>query len=289
MRVTSNILARNLLHNIESKAVRVMTLQDQLASGRRIQRPSQDPSGTVSAMRLGTALVEIDQYLKNLTDARGWLDAAEHALFGTINALHRASELAVQGATGSLTASDRQALAVEVDQLLLAVMDLANTRHGDNYLFSGHRTDIKPFPSPESYQGDQGAILRDVGPGAVMLQVNISGDRAFGASLAALAGLAERLRTNDTVGIQESLGHVQAALDSTLARLADVGGRMQRAEFLETRLHEVKTGVAAVRTNMVDVDMAEVLVHLRAQEAAYQAALGAGARFLSLSLLDYLR
>ncbi|HAI22039.1 MAG TPA: hypothetical protein DCM14_09145, partial [Clostridiales bacterium UBA8153] len=130
MRITTGIMVRNLLYNVHSRAARITTLQDQLASGRRMQRPSQDPSGTMSVMRMSTALVELEQYLENLADGRGWLDAAEHALSATVSNLQRAAELAVQGATGILTAGDRQLVAVEVDQLIRGIMDLANARHG---------------------------------------------------------------------------------------------------------------------------------------------------------------
>lgn len=291
MRITTGIMVRNLLYNVHSRAARITTLQDQLASGRRMQRPSQDPSGTMSVMRMGTALVELEQYLENLSDGRGWLDAAEHALSGTVTALQRAAELAVQGASGTLTAGDRQLAAVEVDQLVSGIMDLANTRHGDLYLFSGHQTGVRPFPSPlpGSYAGDDGRILRDIGPGGAVLQVNLSGDQAFNAPLAAVAQLADRLRAHDQPGIVAALEQVRDALDATLANLADVGGRMQRADFLENRLREVQTGVTAARSRVSDVDLAETIMHLRTQEAAYQTALGSAGRFLPVSLLDYLR
>lgn len=283
-------MVRNLLYNVHSRAARITTLQDQLASGRRMQRPSQDPSGTMSVMRMGTALVELEQYLENLSDGRGWLDAAEHALTGTVTALQRAAELAVQGTTGTLTAGDRQIMAVEVDQLLAGILDLANTRHGDLYLFSGHQTGETPFPTPGSYAGDHGSILRDIGPGGAVLQVNLSGDQAFNAPLAAVAALADGLRAaDDQPGIVAALEQVRDALDATLANLADVGGRMQRADFLENRLREVQTGVTAARSRVSDVDLAETIMHLRTQEAAYQTALGSAGRFLPVSLLDYLR
>lgn len=289
MRITTGIMVRNLLYNVHSRAERITTLQNQLASGRRVQRPSQDPSGTMSAMRMSTALVELGQYLDNIADGRGWLDAAEHALGATVTALQRAAELAVQGASGALTAGDRELAAVEVDQLVSGIMDLANTRHGELYLFSGHQTGTLPFPTIGSYAGDHGSILRDVGPGGAVLQVNLSGDRAFNAPLAAVAALADLLRDNDQPGIMAALGQVRDALDSTLAHLADVGGRMQRADFLENRLREVQTGITAAHSRVSDVDLAETIMHLRTQESAYQTALGSAGRFLPVSLLDYLR
>jgi len=288
VRITTGIMVRNLLYNVDTRAARITQLQDQLANGQRIQRPSQDPSGTISVMRLGTALVELDQYLENLADARGWLDSAEHALSGTITALQRTSELAVQGATGTLTAGDHQLLAVEVEQLLAGIMDLANSRHGDLYLFSGHSTNVRPFATPGIYEGDHGYIRRDVGPGSA-LTVNVHGDEAFGEALEAVTALADRLRAHDQPGIQTALVQVREALDSTLAHLADVGGRVQRADFLETRLREVHTGLSAARSRLNDVDLAETIMQLRTQEAAYQAALGTAGRFLPVSLLDYLR
>jgi flagellar hook-associated protein 3 FlgL len=291
VRVTNGTLVRNVLYNIDAKSQRIMELQDQLASGRRITRPSQDPAGTVSAMRLSTALAELEQYLKNINDARGWLEQAEHALNGTIACLQRASELAVQGASGTLRPGDRATLAREAEQIYHSALDLANLKHGENFIFAGQLTSTQPFTSNGEYVGDYGRVLRDVGPGNVV-QVNLIGEEVFGGAggvLDSLQCLAEALAGGDPGTVEACIGRLQGALDSTLARLADVGGRSQRVDFLEQRAQEARIGITAVHSSIADVDLAEVLVHLRAQEAAYQAALGAGARFLQVSLLDFLR
>ena len=291
MRITSGVFTRNFLYNLESKTSRLMQLQDQLSSGRRITRPSEDPTGTVTMMRLSTAMAEMEQYMRNIDDARGWLEQAETAFLNTVETLHRSMQLVVQGTNDTLGSGERYAIGAELEQLANHIWELANTKHGDNYLFSGYETRTQPFPVPHDYAGDDRQISRDIGPG-LNLVVNFSGEDVFGGPegvVNVMFEIAEQMKSNDVSQLDGSIERLQDNLDHLLTRTADLGGRIQRLDFVENRFQDSMVNMNQLQSRIADADLAEVMVQLRTEEAAYQAALSAGARIMQTSLLDFIR
>lgn len=291
MRITDGMFSRNLLYSLEKRMTRLVTLQEQLSSGRRILRPSQDPTGTVTSMRLATGIGELKQYMRNIDDARGWLEQAESAFFDTVETLHRSMQLVVQGSSDTLGSAERYAIGAELEQLANHIWELTNTKHGDNYLFSGHQTRSAPFPSPPEYAGDAQDILRDIGPG-MTLAVNFSGEEVFGGPdgvLTVMFEVAENMKTNHVQELEGSIQLLQDNLDHLLAHMADLGGRMQRLDFVHDRFAENLLNMNQLYSRVTDADLAEVMVQLKTEEAAYQAALAAGSRIMQPSLLDFIR
>src|SRR5437879_2377861 len=123
MRITLGMMAENSLRNIEVNQNRVQALQDQVTSGSRITRPSEDPIGAAHALSLQESLKQSLQYGRNIDQATSWLNATDSALGSVTDALHRARELAVQASNGTLTPSDRNAIQTEVTQLQQHVLD----------------------------------------------------------------------------------------------------------------------------------------------------------------------
>src|SRR5690606_31575979 len=162
MRVTNQMIARGLLANLNNHLARMEKLHFQLSSGKRLRFPSDDPAAISIAMRLHTGLVQTRQHRSNLDAALSWLGATDSALDKTIEAVHRAKELAVYGGTVTRLRRSRSAVAHAAAPLLQHVIDIANTRHGGLYIFSGTLTLTAPYvqgssiPGPDwpSYQGD---------------------------------------------------------------------------------------------------------------------------------------
>src|SRR3979411_3344182 len=121
MRITMGMMAENSLRNIEANQTRVQNLQDQITSGSRINKPSDDPIGAAQALSLQESLDQSAQYGRNIDQGTSWLNATDSALGSVTDSLHRARELAVQAANGTLTPSDRNAIQAEISQLQLHV------------------------------------------------------------------------------------------------------------------------------------------------------------------------
>lgn len=141
MRITNNMLINNMTNYIGNNLTRMDSYQNQLATGKKIQVPSDDPVVAARALKLRTDVAEIDQYKKNVKDAQSWLDITEDALAKIGDVLHKARELSVQGANGTQTPSDMEKIGQEVKQLREQLLHLGNATYAGRYVFSGYKTD----------------------------------------------------------------------------------------------------------------------------------------------------
>lgn len=145
MRITNGIMAKHLMTNLNSILNRMDKVQNQLASGRTINKPSDNPTGTARSMQLNTNLVETSQYIINTDYSISWCETAESAFSNVTEVMQRARELAVQGANGVLAQDSRDAIANEIEQLRQQIIDLGNASNGGRYVFGGYQTVDPPF------------------------------------------------------------------------------------------------------------------------------------------------
>ena len=146
MRVTTRSLVDNVVRQLQQNAQAVDKLQRQIASGKRVSRPSDDPSGVWRSLKLRGGHDANTQHLRNMDDARNWLASEDRVISGTNAALARLREYAVQGADASYSNNDRIAIAREVTQLKEHILSLFNgTTFVGQSLFSGRQTGTQPF------------------------------------------------------------------------------------------------------------------------------------------------
>lgn len=157
MRVTQSMLALNTLRHISQGYERLGKLQDQLASGKKITRPSQDPVVAMNGMRYRSQVVEVKQFNRNIGEVYNWLDNADSTLDKTTAALHRIRELAVQAANDTYESTQRANIAKEIEQLFYHVVEMANTKSNGKYIFNGTDTIHAPV-DPEKIDLGIGAI-----------------------------------------------------------------------------------------------------------------------------------
>jgi flagellar hook-associated protein 3 FlgL len=286
----------SLQTNMGSSLGRLQRTQEKVSSGKEISRPSDDPSGVASALQFRGSIQRADQLARNADDGLSWLSVADGALTGMQSVLSRARELALRGGSAALNASDREALAKEVDGLRENALSIANTSRLGRPIFSGNAVPTPPaadvaYSSTFAYQGDAGTVTRMVAEG-VSVQVNVTGPEVFGPPgadvFSALTQLAVNLRTNPSA-LPASLTAIDAASTRVLTGLAQVGSRVNQIESARDRTDSIKAGQEDALAEIESVDLAKALTDLKLQETAYQAALGVSARSLQLSLLDFLR
>ena len=143
MRITNNMLINNMVNYIGNNLTRMDRYQNQLATGKKITVPSDDPVVAARALKLRTDVAEIDQYKKNVKDATSWLDMTEDALAKIGDVIQRTRELTVNAANGTNTPEDLQKINAEVKQLRTQLIQLGNSSYAGRYLFSGYKTDQK--------------------------------------------------------------------------------------------------------------------------------------------------
>ncbi|MFD1736799.1 flagellar hook-associated protein FlgL [Bacillus salitolerans] len=144
MRVTQSMLASTNLRYINQGYERLGKLQDQLTTGKKITRPSDDPVVAMKGMRYRSEVNEIGQFKRNLDEVYNWMENSDTTLDKVTQAMQRINELAVQGANDTYDSSQRNSIATEIEQVLAHIEALANTKVNNKYIFNGTDTTSKP-------------------------------------------------------------------------------------------------------------------------------------------------
>jgi flagellar hook-associated protein 3 FlgL len=224
------------------------------------------------------------------------------ALSKITDALHRARELAIGGASDSAGPAARNAAAAEIDQLIASVKQEANASYGGRYVFSGTSTDVRPYDvnGADAYAGDNAVVAREIGPG-VSVQVNVLGSTVLGNGQAAndgklldvLRDISQHLKSGTVVDMNTlrstDLKGLDTNLDTISQARATVGATTNRLESADGRLQEVEESLTKLLTDVEDADMAKTYVDFSMQQSVYQSALQAGGNIVQQSLLDFLR
>jgi len=142
MRITNKMMTNNMLGNINKNKVNMSALEEQYATGKKIQKPSDDPIVTVRALKLRTNLSELEQYYeKNIPDAKSWMDVTESALTTVNEILSSVNTYCVQGSSDTLTAQDRSSIVENLEQMKQQIYQEGNTNYAGRYVFTGYKTD----------------------------------------------------------------------------------------------------------------------------------------------------
>ncbi|MBT8763791.1 flagellar hook-associated protein FlgL [Desulfohalobiaceae bacterium Ax17] len=145
MRVTQSSLYSSIINQLGSSTSKLMELNNQMASQKKIDRPSDDPVGASRILYLRDSLGALGQYRENVDTAKGWLTLADETLLQVNNVLTRFKELAEQAATGTLTDKDREIVSYEARQLFDQMINLANTTYEGKSIFAGHKVDSNAY------------------------------------------------------------------------------------------------------------------------------------------------
>lgn len=296
MRITQQSIAMRTYDNLQASLARSARLQDQLSSGQQLSRPSDAPGQAASAMQIRGSLRTTEQYVRNADDASAWLVVADSALQGASSALLRARDLAVQGSSsGSQSLQAREAIADEIRQIRAGLLQTANTQYLGRPVFGGTVAGGAAFQETAgvvTYAGDAGTVERRLGPNA-QVRVDVSGTAAFGADgtnvFDVLEQLAVDLETDPPGPVSASITAIDSARDAVIAQLSDVGARTNRVDSLKQIGDSQVIELRANLSELENIDLPATIVQLQMQEVAYEAALGATARVLQPSLLDFLR
>jgi flagellar hook-associated protein 3 FlgL len=297
-RITTQMTASMTLNDLQQSLNRLDTTQQQLSSGKKINQPSDDPYGTSQAMGLNGQLSALNDYTNNITDGTAWTQQATTSLGDIDSMVQRVRELVVQASNGTYTQSDLNASAAEVNQLIDAIKQEANASYNGQYIFSGTSTGTAPYQtgSTDTYQGGTGNVDRLIGPNTtISVNANISSLLGNGQA-SGDGGLLDTLRTIASDMQSGNTGAIGGAdlknLDSNFGTLtqmeANVGAISNRLTLASTRIQQLQNSDTAALSNVQDADMATVAINFSTEQAAYQAALKAGANIVQSSLLDFL-
>jgi flagellar hook-associated protein 3 FlgL len=301
MRVTHQLIKNTVINNIHRNLGSMERYQNMLSSGKAINRPSDNPINATRVMSYNTALAQNEQYRKNIDSARSWIESSDYVLREVNEALQRARELALTGATGTAPETARQAIAMEVDELVNVLVQFGNSAYEGRYIFAGFQTTTPPFTRDKSlldggadtsvvYNGDQGRISWEVAPN-VTVKGNIDGQDLFMDSgiFAQMDKLVLALNSGDGAAIGETITGLNVAIDHVLNKRGSLGAIVNGVELLENNFLSEKLNFTTLRSRLEDIDFAETIMNFSMMENLYSASIASGARIIQPSLLDFLR
>lgn len=299
MRITNNLIVRRQLQGLQANARALDEAQQRVTSGKKVERMSDDPTSGGAIMATASGLRAIEQYRRNVDLAQSRVDTEDQVLQQVGVLLTRAKEIAISQAGDSANASTRLAAGAEVDQIFRQVVNLAATRHGDDHLFGGESGGTAPF----TVTGAAGSLGWAQAGGVGARQVEVGAGQAFAAThdgktvfvdtgvLASLRDLANTLTgaPGSVAGVQGALGGLDAAFDQVQALVGDTGARANSLQMAASNLDAFEASLTTFRSDLEDEDVEKAVTSLVSRQTAYQAAMLASSKVLSLNLTDYLR
>jgi flagellar hook-associated protein 3 FlgL len=292
-RVTEHSIHTRVLANLQRNLAKGAQIQEQLSSGKQINRPSDSPTGTVSAMQLRTETRANEQYVRNAEDGLGWLSTAENALSSATSVVARVRDLTIQGLNaGTGNAQTRQALATEIDQIREGLIATANTRYMDRPVFGGTTGGQTAYGPDGDYVGNTGETARTVASGS-KVRVDVTGPEAFGfgddSLFSVLKDISDTIRSGDHAALTGNLGRLDTASNTMKTAVSEIGARYNRIEQAKESALDRLLSVTSQLSDIEDIDLPKTIMEMHLQQTSYQAALAASAKVIQPSLIDFLR
>ncbi|MDD2319084.1 MAG: flagellar hook-associated protein FlgL [Geobacteraceae bacterium] len=296
MRITPGMSSDNALYNLQKGRTLLNRLQEQIASGSVINRPSDDPITTRQLLDMDSKLEQGEQYLSNITKGNLSLSMTDTALQGMADIIAQAKKTTGTITSGSSDQTVRENAASQLEELKKQLVDLGNTQLGDQYIFAGFKNSTPPFSiNDNTYSGTSDEISIEIdqnSPAAITLTGDalLKGTGSYGSVdiFETLDAIIAAIRSNNPDDIQSNAANLDASSNQINNARSDVAGRMIRLESAETMISRNQSTLKGIISDTMGVDYVEAATQLTQQQAAFEAALSATAKISQLSLLDYL-
>ncbi len=300
MRISTTQIFQQRVDAMLAQQAKLSRTELQLATGKRLVSPSDDPAASLRNLQLGERKTQNVQFLENLDLAQGRLELAEGALASSVNILQRVRELAISASNATMSPNDLQAVEVEVRSLLDGLVAAGNTRNANGeYMFAGYQTDTVPFVDNGSgnvgYNGDQGALHLQVSASRQLAVADNGIDVFFGVPASAGGTISVFDVVNEFANALSSgsplpttLTDIDAALDKMLSARAGVGSRMRVVDDQRDINQSFNLVIDQELSNIVDLDYTEAVSRFSRELLALQASEQVFSKVQNLSLFNFL-
>lgn len=281
---------------VQARQMELARIQEQLSSGRRILRASDDPSAFTEARQMEVLNDRYNQYLRSIDASQHWVDHTQDSLDGLAELYTEAYEQGVRINNSSFSDGDREAEASRLEAILDNVVDTLNARSGGEYVFGGARSNVQPFTlggGVVTYNGDGGSRERFIGR-TLRMDINIDGQRLHDTGqgftiTGALQDLIDAVRSGDPTQMDSAIQEMTVARDHVIDLGGEAGSMANRLELAANQLRDASFMVEARRTKLEDVDFAEALADFQKAQVGLQAAVRVASTVLNTTLMDYIR
>lgn len=312
-RVTTSYMQNQALSYLNRNMSLLSSLQQTLSSGQNINKPSDDPVGLTRILALSNTLKTDERYGNNVQDSVAEANTADAAIDSMVGLIQRAQELTTQAANFTNNQDGRNAIALEIDQIISQLVQLGNTDIGGKYIFGGYKTDTPPFtrtgddvtysgnPTTESWQRNV-EIAR-----GVQLTVNVNGQEMLGGSTVnagppvtvtgsglfqTLAQLKLNLQDSSSptqlADIRSRLDQLTTDLNTVLSKQAVIGAVSNRLTLTQDRIDERKSILTQQFASIQDIDTPATIANINQQQNVFEASLQVTGRLMQTSLLNFL-
>jgi len=308
------------LMDLQRAKERQSVLADQLASGRRITRLADDPTGAALVMDFSNSIERNNMYIKQGESASTFLKGTESALNAVNIQLDRLLELSEAAMSDLQAGRGRDAMAAEVDILRTIILDLSNTKEQGKFIFSGTDTKTMPFsfedtyynlwtvpnlPPPGtqpavSYHGNLGNIDLDISP-TTSVTTNLTGEYVFqgirdsGGDLdpdqdifIAITQLRDGMLNDDRDLIEQAYNNLRVIKDRVNVCLTQVGARTVSIENTSFNLGDFNESLVSIQNAYDGLDYPSTITKFTAEQTSQQASLSILSKLGRLSLFDYI-
>jgi flagellar hook-associated protein 3 FlgL len=298
MRVTFQSQFRDTSAGIESASQRIIDAQRQVTTGKKLNKPSDDPIAASNSIAERNSIAASEQYLRTADGVGSRLSVVDTVLDDILEKLTRAQAVAMAGRGSPTTQVQKDAAAEELRGLKAALLDNLNTKFQGTYVFGGANSQTQPYTTGGggvvgAYAGSTTELSADIGDGRSVTMAFNGNAIAQGTEPQHLFDELDDLITAVTTGNEPAVTAGIAALQRAFTRAtglqSTLGNDMHEIDTQKLRLQQMKQSGIERLSKLEEANMAEAITNMSHADAAYKAALGAAATATRVSLLDYLK
>ena len=289
-RVTNTSVGQSTLVNLQRNLQAMASLQARLSSGKTVTKPSDDPAAAADILRINQNSAASEQYARNADNGNSWLTTIDTALQGAVVDLRRARDLTVQGQNAAMSTTAKEALATEIEGIRDGLMERANAQYMNRSVFAGTSNAASAFdPTTFAWNGVPGSSVQRRLSDATTVQVDTDGSKVFGQGASSVFALMDKIASDLRSGAAPPphQSALDTSIDNMLTELASVGARENQVQDAQTQIAADTQNQKTQLSGVQDIDLAATILDLQQQQTTYQAALGAAAKVLEPSLLNF--
>jgi len=285
-----------ILADLQQNQMSLNTALQEVSTGKSVNVPSDNPAAAAAMVENTIETGDVDQYTQNVSSVLSTVQSASSVLSSVVTSLTQAVSLGTEGANGTNSSANLQALATQVQGILSTVVSAANTSVAGTHLFGGTSTATPYTADPSSptgyaYNGNNDSNSVAIGDN-LSVQVNIPGSQVFSNAsknvIGSLSSLVSALQSGTSADIATATAAVDSALGYVGQQQAVYGKAETQLNSQQTFLQQDTVTLSTQANNLIGVNEAVAATELSQDETANSAALAAAAKVLPTSLLNYL-
>ena len=289
MRISAKIMADHIKANLARQSSALMDTQLKLATGKKINRPSDDPVGVGNVLSYRTTLKTIDQYQENILNAKTRIEFTETVLDQVSDFIQTAKNIAVDP-----DIEDRSVYVNQIQDIRDQLISLANSKYGNDYLFAGHRSDVPAFDETTyAYNGDGGSHPVLIGEG-ITVDIEADGSTIFTDGGDNLFQVLDDLETAlaadpfDRSAVEATIDPLFRIADRVVLSRSNYAADYKRLERVDEHWSTMSNAVETMRERVEDADLTQAALDMQLQQTAYQVLLETAAQVIQPTLVDFL-